>query len=107
MLGYRNCVSNQKVLKEHHSGLVTILCIWWLVQCCSTTLWTHSCTFGDIRRSVQYDLLLFEVASVFFVNKHEVEIVLDTELVVHILVCGCQIIWRQEKPATAAVKSNI
>ena len=91
---------------EHQKRLVTILCIWLLVQRCSTGLWTDSCTFGHIRRSIQCDFLLFEVAPVFFINKHQVEIVLHAELVVHILVCGCQVIWRQEKPIKAAKAVN-
>lgn len=96
------CNSNHRLPDEHQKWLVAILSVQLLVQRCSTGLWTHSCTFGYIRRSIQCDFLLFEIASVLFIHKHQIEIVLHTELVVYILVCGCQVIWRQEKPVTAA-----
>ena len=56
-------------------------------------------SLAGIRRSVELDFLLLEVAAVLLIHQHQVEEVLDAELVVHQLVGGREVIWRQKQPA--------
>ena len=46
--------------------------------------------------SIHSDFLLLEIPSIFLVNQHQIEVVLHTELVVDVSVCGCQIVGTQE-----------
>ena len=50
-------------------------------------------------KSVQLDLLLLEIPAILLIHKHQVEEIFDAELIVHCLVRGCQIIWREKQPA--------
>jgi len=51
-----------------------------------------------LAQAEERDLLLLEVAPVLLVDQHQVEVVLDAELVVHRLVRGRQVVRRQEQP---------
>ena len=54
-----------------------------------------------VAQSKQRNLLLFKVAAVLLVYQHQVEVILDAELVVHRLVCRRQVVRRQEQPEAA------
>lgn len=54
---------------------------------------------GGLRRSPEYcDFLLLKVPAIFFINKHQIQIIFHTEFVVDIAVCWCEFIWAQEQP---------
>lgn len=76
-------------LLDHHRLL--LLRLQWRHRWC--LLW---CIF---ILAVQCDLLLFEVAPVLLIHKHKVEEIAHTELVVHVLVRGRQVVRRQKQPA--------
>ena len=50
-------------------------------------------------KTVELDLLLLEIPTILLIHKHQVEEIFDAELIVHCLVRGRQIIWRQKQPA--------
>ena len=54
---------------------------------------------GRLDQAQQLDLLLLEIAAVLLVDQHQVEVVLDAELVVHKLIRRRQVVRGQEQPA--------
>jgi len=58
------------------------------------------------RLTPQLNFLLFEVSSVLFVNEHQIEIVLHTELVVHALERRSQIVRRQKQTNRNTLTAN-
>lgn len=54
---------------------------------------------AGIRGPVELNLLLLEVSSVLLIHQHQVQEVLDAELVVHRLVGGGEVVGGQEQPA--------
>jgi len=41
------------------------------------------------KKPINCDFLLLKIPSIFFVNKNKIQVVLHTEFVVDVAICGC------------------